>query len=828
MFDSIGTLSLNWDHHHGGSMTTCFRLLPAVLGFVLITSVATYGAEGAQVPKSPATPQSLEAAKELFKTRAVEIRKKCETDSQAWPEEYLGELKKLEDSLTTAGDASGVAAVKAEVARFKESRAIGAESIVLEPDGLATLQQKFRSRSENSEEKRTKLIGELTKDYLVWLKEIRKKLTQEKRLDEAQAVDTDITRVEAGGEPLEGGEIPAEELAEKVLFTSAGDLASAKKIYSDKVAESADQGRRDMKKWPTDYSESLQKLDEELTKNGDLHGVVAVQAEIKRFKAAGTLDDGAIVGEPARLTEMQQKFASVRSDTVTRHEERVERLKQAYVSRLQEIQKKLTIEKRLTDALSVDAEIKRIGEAYVSANTGTTSESAKGSTGGRSVSPTKGLALRYSFDRDEGGKVLDRSGHGRVGKVFGAKWTPNGKVGGAYTFNGSSDYITVPGYKGVLGAQAMSISVWARSDAYNNGGQFVVIWGDPGVRGGAFYTSYNGAQDHCLFGAIGGLNIFGGHAPQADRLWHHVALVADGNLVSLYIDGQHAKTENSSNGINVRSKDDVHIGQCWGGGYLTGAIDEVMIFERALTAAEVSALYKAQGGSQQPVGPRSTAGTPKQTPSSPAPRPKSIPKLTLSPSAGTKLTVAALYKKTAPSVVVVSTPGGSGSGFCVGRGDILLSNAHVVRSADRVTVTTFAYSKNELVRQDDVGASVIYVNQAEDVAVLQLDPGKRNLAPIPVARKSPAAGEKICALGSPGLGGQILTQSISEGIVSAGAREFGGQSWLQHTAAVNPGNSGGPLLNEMGEVVGINTLKAFLDGVSFAIPAEKIREVFTR
>ena len=65
-------------------------------------------------------------------------------------------------------------------------------------------------------------------------------------------------------------------------------------------------------------------------------------------------------------------------------------------------------------------------------------------------------------------------------------------------------------------------------------------------------------------------------------------------------------------------------------------------------------------------------------------------------------------------------------------------------------------------------------------------------------------------------------------IVSAGAREFGGQSWLQHTAAVNPGNSGGPLLNEMGEVVGINTLKAFLEGVSFAIPSDKIREVFSR
>jgi len=74
----------------------------------------------------------------------------------------------------------------------------------------------------------------------------------------------------------------------------------------------------------------------------------------------------------------------------------------------------------------------------------------------------------------------------------------------------------------------------------------------------------------------------------------------------------------------------------------------------------------------------------------------------------------------------------------------------------------------------------------------------------------------------------VLDQSLSEGIVSAAEREFEGLSFLQHTAAVNPGNSGGPLLNAQGHVVGLNTTKAKLENVSFAIPAPAIRKLLEK
>jgi serine protease Do len=72
----------------------------------------------------------------------------------------------------------------------------------------------------------------------------------------------------------------------------------------------------------------------------------------------------------------------------------------------------------------------------------------------------------------------------------------------------------------------------------------------------------------------------------------------------------------------------------------------------------------------------------------------------------------------------------------------------------------------------------------------------------------------------------VLEQSLSDGIVSAAGRQLEGQRYIQHTAAVNPGNSGGPLMDERGQIVGINTIKASLEGVSFAIPASRIRACF--
>jgi serine protease Do len=97
---------------------------------------------------------------------------------------------------------------------------------------------------------------------------------------------------------------------------------------------------------------------------------------------------------------------------------------------------------------------------------------------------------------------------------------------------------------------------------------------------------------------------------------------------------------------------------------------------------------------------------------------------------------------------------------------------------------------------------------------------------MPVAERNPAVGERIYAIGNPGLGIVTLEQTLTEGIISAADRVIDGANYLQHTAAIHPGNSGGPLIDEWGCLVGIVTLKTDLPGVGFAVPVATVRAVF--
>jgi serine protease Do len=155
---------------------------------------------------------------------------------------------------------------------------------------------------------------------------------------------------------------------------------------------------------------------------------------------------------------------------------------------------------------------------------------------------------------------------------------------------------------------------------------------------------------------------------------------------------------------------------------------------------------------------------------------------------------------------------GQGSGFIVGADGIVLTNAHVVQGASEVTV--------KLIDRREFRAKVLGADPATDIAVLRID--AKNL-PV-VALGDPAklrAGDWVVAIGSP-FG---FENSVSAGIVSAKGRSLPGETqvpFLQTDVAVNPGNSGGPLFNLKGEVVGINSQiysrSGGYQGLSFAIP----------
>lgn len=157
---------------------------------------------------------------------------------------------------------------------------------------------------------------------------------------------------------------------------------------------------------------------------------------------------------------------------------------------------------------------------------------------------------------------------------------------------------------------------------------------------------------------------------------------------------------------------------------------------------------------------------------------------------------------------------GQGSGFIVSADGIILTNAHVVDGADEVTV--------KLTDKREFKAKVLGMDKASDVAVLRID--ARNL---PVVSNGSTAntrvGDWVLAIGSP-FG---FENSATAGIVSAKSRSLpdgGYVPFIQTDVAVNPGNSGGPLFNMRGEVIGINSQiysrNGGYQGLSFAIPIE--------
>lgn len=168
---------------------------------------------------------------------------------------------------------------------------------------------------------------------------------------------------------------------------------------------------------------------------------------------------------------------------------------------------------------------------------------------------------------------------------------------------------------------------------------------------------------------------------------------------------------------------------------------------------------------------------------------------------------------------------GQGSGFIIdGSGDIL-TNAHVVDEADRVTVTLKDGRTFE--------GTVEGVDEVTDMAVVKVDAGKDALPTATLGDSEQVqVGDWAIAVGNP-LG---LDNTVTLGIVSTLKRSSATVGipdkrldFIQTDAAINPGNSGGPLLNAQGDVIGINTaIRADAMGIGFAIPINKAKEIKDR
>ncbi|XP_063780192.1 serine protease HTRA3 isoform X2 [Pseudophryne corroboree] len=174
-----------------------------------------------------------------------------------------------------------------------------------------------------------------------------------------------------------------------------------------------------------------------------------------------------------------------------------------------------------------------------------------------------------------------------------------------------------------------------------------------------------------------------------------------------------------------------------------------------------------------------------------------------------------------------NVPLSSGSGFIISDLGLIVTNAHVVSSSNAVSGRQ--HLKVQLHNGNSYEATIKDIDKKSDIATIKIFPKKK----LPVLLLGQSAdmrpGEFVVAIGSP----FALQNTVTTGIVSTAqrdGRELGlrdsDMDYVQTDAIINYGNSGGPLVNLDGEVIGINTLKVTA-GISFAIPSDRITKFMT-
>jgi 2-alkenal reductase len=272
----------------------------------------------------------------------------------------------------------------------------------------------------------------------------------------------------------------------------------------------------------------------------------------------------------------------------------------------------------------------------------------------------------------------------------------------------------------------------------------------------------------------------------------------------------------------------------------SGTVAVVALAAAALGAGLALAIARGAGwvgrDSAQTVVLNATAPAPRQAPASAGG--------SAAPLSAGRFDPALLYRRRSPGVVTIFAffgPAGSdlsqasqGSGFVVSAKGVILTNAHVITNAGegggQVTAAGRVYV--EFADHDRVPATVVGWDLFDDVGVLKVDPKAHVLAPVPLGDSSAVqVGDPVAAIGSP-FGKE---NSLTVGVVSATGRSIDSltsayrlSDAIQTDAPINHGNSGGPLFDARGRVIGINAqirtdANGAADGVGFAVPIDSAR-----
>ncbi len=202
--------------------------------------------------------------------------------------------------------------------------------------------------------------------------------------------------------------------------------------------------------------------------------------------------------------------------------------------------------------------------------------------------PPSGLVAAYSFNAGSGASLADVTGKGHTGTISGAVWSTGGHTGGALSFDGVNDWVTVADAADLDLTNGMTLSAWVRPSGAGTDWQTIMLKESPGFMAYALYadTDSNRPSGHVVVGSD--LDVRG-TAALASNTWTHLTASYDGANLRLYVNGNQVASRAVTGSMGASTRP-LRIGgnNTWAE-WFGGLIDDLRIYNRALTPSEVQA-----------------------------------------------------------------------------------------------------------------------------------------------------------------------------------------------------------------------------------------------
>ena len=386
-----------------------------------------------------------------------------------------------------------------------------------------------------------------------------------------------------------------------ILTVSAAPLPAAettpdslKRAYETEIQKIEDAHDAKLSKLLDTYGRSLDKAVGMLKKKGDPDAVLQAIAEKQRFEQERTVPAEPNTELPRLMQDVQASYLKAVRKVDAEKAKAIADLTPNYIAALKRLMKSLTAREELDLALNVKEEIKRVefvlADMQVRQPTVPVKEQFLAHL-------KRGLVLYYGFDKNDGDRVSDKSGHGNYGEVRGTTWIPSGRApgNGACRFGGSEQ-------DGIKSAKSLdynpfTFAVWVRSASVASGKKGVLgsgTWrlagedgsGEPWLSGRGLEFTYRPTTKQ---------RIGVGAALPHTAGWIHCVGVWDSPTITLYVDGEKVRASDigrksfGSGRLIIGRKVDMKMS-------LNGVVDDVMIWSRALSESEVMQVYELSVG----------------------------------------------------------------------------------------------------------------------------------------------------------------------------------------------------------------------------------------